>query len=194
MSAGRPRITATDNPGDALAELCEGFFADGDGLGEFETVQPEAMPESYRQLLVHTDHMTTQLEAYHGGPMELGVLEYRHQDDIYTRKILLTLAGTDRVVEFGIVRLDLRHTPDAVREKIISRSVPLGAILIEHDLLRRIEPKWYLRFAGPYPQCEYFDSDAAAPVFGRIGLIHCDGKPAIELLEIVSDRREAAEG
>ena len=53
MSTARPKITETDNPDDALAELCEGFFADGDGLGEFETVQPEAMPESYRRLLVN---------------------------------------------------------------------------------------------------------------------------------------------
>jgi len=192
MSRTRPRITEFETPAGALAELCEGFFEAGHEPTAFNSVEPESMPDAFRRLLVHEDHMTTQLEAYHGRPVELGVLEYRHEGDLYTRKILLTLEGTDHVVEFGIMRLDLRQIPESVGKQIIDRSAPLGAILIEHDLLRRIEPKWFLRFPGPQPQKEYFAEQDGAPVYGRIGMIHCNHEPAIELLEIVTEKRGPA--
>jgi hypothetical protein len=33
---------------------------------------------------------------------------------------------------------------------------------------------------------EWFGLDSPRPAYGRLALIHCDGQPAVELLEIVA--------
>lgn len=78
--------------------------------------------------------------------MELEALEYHLDEDSYTRMIVLRRQGTDVVVEFGVVRVKLQCVSAEVRREILERKTPLGAILIRHKVLRRVEPKWYLRF------------------------------------------------
>ncbi len=190
MSRSRQKLTDYHDPVEAMADLCRGFFHEGDGIPPFALVEPEQMPAAYRQLLVHNEHMTTRLEAFHGRAVELGVLEYNQDGDLYTRKILLTPAGSDHVIELGIVRLDLQYTPEKVKDEIVRRKAPLGAILLKHNLLTRVEPRWYLRFPGPSPQDEYFGEQAGRAVYGRVGTIYCNEAPAIELLEIVTDEKE----
>jgi hypothetical protein len=131
--------------------------------------------------------MTVELERHHGAPVRVHVLEEHLDGDIYTRKISLTPAGQDsKVVEWGIVRLDFRYMAPAVRDEILRKELPLGAILIKHDVLRRIKPRWFLRFPPGGPVLSLFgDAQAAQPAYGRVGTIYCNGEPAIELLEIV---------
>jgi hypothetical protein len=179
-------------PQEALLDLCSPFVGAGAGVApECEVVGQDAMPEPFRWLLVHRNHMTKVLEAQYGRPMDLEVVEHKLEGDLYTRKILLRPAGTDVVVEFGIVRLNLGFVPRGVREEILGRTTPLGAILIRHKVLRRVEPKWYLKFPANAPLLSAAGMGAQSqPVYGRIGVIHCEGEPAIELLEVVTgDRR-----
>ena len=53
-------------------------------------------------------------------------------------------------------------------------------------MLRRIEPTDYLRVMPGPEMMDWFELTASQPAYGRLALIHCDGKPAIELLEIVT--------
>jgi hypothetical protein len=174
-------------PQKALVELCSPFVG-ATGVGpECEVVGKDEIPEPFRWLLVHRNHMTKVLEAQYGRTMELEVVEHKLEEDFYTRKILLRPAGTDVVVEFGIVRLNLGFVPKAVREEILERKTPLGAILIRHKVLRRVEPKWYLRFPASAPLLTAAGMGALShAVYGRIGVIHCEHEPAIELLEVVT--------
>jgi chorismate-pyruvate lyase len=174
-------------PQEALVELCSPFVG-ATGVGpECEVVGKEEIPEPFRWLLVHRNHMTKVLEAQYGRPMELEVVEHHLEGELYTRKILLRPAGTAVVVEFGIVRLNLRFVPDGARAEILERKTPLGAILIRHKVLRRVEPKWYLKFPAAAPLLTAAGMSAVGhPVYGRIGVIHCEGEPAIELLEVVT--------
>ena len=80
----------------------------------------------------------------------------------------------------------LRTGTTAVQAEILSRRTPLGRILIEHNVLRRIEPTAYLRVVPGPAMMEWFGLAAPAPIYGRLALIHCDGKAAVELLEIVA--------
>jgi chorismate-pyruvate lyase len=114
------------------------------------------------------------------------VVEYRVAGDSYSRKILLALQRTGRVVMFGLMRVNFRYCSEAIRQEILGGQTPLGRVLINHNVLRRIEPTAFLRvFPGP-AMAEWFGLDAPRPTYGRFALIHCDEQPAVELLEIVA--------
>ena len=130
--------------------------------------------------------MTTTLRDFYKDSIELRVLKHSMDNDQYRRKILLTLAGDRKVVEFGIVRLDLRLTSREVREQIEARDVPLGDILVTHQVLRRIDTRWLLRFGPGSPVLDHFGDPPPSEAFGRMATILLDGKPAVDLLEVVS--------
>ena len=109
----------------------------------------------------------------------------RHHGDVYARKILLALQGSGRVVQFGIVRIHLHICTPAVRQAIVAEKTPLGRILIQHKVLRRIEVTDYLRVTPGPAMMKWFALDHPRTTYGRLGIIHCDGQPAVELLEIV---------
>ena len=48
-----------------------------------------------------------------------------------------------------------------------------------------IEPKWYVRFEPGSIVAGHLDAGADEAVYGRIGIIHYEHKPAIRLLEVV---------
>jgi chorismate-pyruvate lyase len=144
------------------------------------------VPEPYRGLLVHEHHMTVTVEAYHGGPVDVRILARRQDGSFYARKILLVHRASGKVVQSGIVRIDLDQCSQSVRDAILAGQTPLGRILIEHDVLRRIEPTAYLRIIpGPAPM-GWFSLSEPTPLYGRLAIIHCNGRPAVELLEVVA--------
>ena len=153
----------------------------------YEVIAAGDVPPPFDGLLVHREHMTATLGRHHGRPVELRVLRFRIDGDTYSREIVLTPAGSETIVEYGIVRLDLSVVSPAVRAEIEARRAPLGDILIRHDVLRRIEPQWYLRFGGQSPILGHFGASGAREAYGRLGTIYCDEAPAIELLEVVAD-------
>lgn len=187
MNLVRQKLTDYHSVGEALVDLCGGLCTHDAACLQCDSIRPDQMPEPFRGLLVHHDHMTSTLGEYFRRPVELSVLGHELDGDLYRRRIVLTLAGTDRIVEFGIVRIDLSYTSDEVRAAILDRSIPLGEILIEHDVLRRIDPRWYLRVDGECPALTGAESMFAGKAFGRVATIYCNQQPAIELLEIVMD-------
>ena len=126
-------------------------------------IDPDAMPARYRELLVHNNHMTSALASHYGHPVSLRVLQEQHDDNIYSREILLTLEGSDVVVEYGVVRLDLDLLTNAAQSKILARTAPLGDILMRHEVLRKIEPKWFVRFSAGSPLLAHFRANANHP-------------------------------
>jgi hypothetical protein len=130
--------------------------------------------------------MTKVLEAQYGRPMELEVVKQHLDDEFYTRKIILRPAGTDVIVEVGVVRLNFRFMSREVREEILKRETPLGAILIRHKVLRKVEPRWFLKFPANAPLLAAAGAIFPHVTYGRIGTIYCNHEPAIEVLEIVS--------
>ena len=171
--------------GPTLEELYALFPAPGTPPA-YRIIAGEEVPQPYRGLLVHEHHMTVTVEEFHGSRVDVRVLSRRSDGESYARKILLVLQSTGRVVQFGIVRIDLAQTSPEVAAAIRSEATPVGRILIEHDVLRRIEPTAYLRIE-PGPEVRgWFGLSEPRPVYGRLALIHCDGKPAVELLEVVA--------
>jgi hypothetical protein len=189
-AAGRSRIVEVPSAHAALLDLCAPFVGVGSAFDpECAVVQPEEIPHPDDELLVHHEHMTVALQRFHGSPVAVTVREEHLSDDrdFYTRMISLSPAASPgQVVEWGIVRLDFRYMDAAVRDEILRKQMPLGAILIKHDVHRRIKPRFFLRFPQAGPVLRLFGASETRPVYGRLGTIYCDEEPAIELLEIVT--------
>ena len=168
----------------ALRDLCKPFLRH-EFSPECVVVHPDGIPEPEDHLLVHHDHMTVVLERHHGKRVNVHVLEERIEGNFYRRKISLTTEGTDKVVELGVVRLNLQYMPEEVSREIREKRTPLGAILIKHKVHRRVKPRYFLRVPHGSAVLKMFGTDVAQPVYGRLGTIYCDKQPCIELLEIV---------
>jgi chorismate-pyruvate lyase len=176
----------------AIESLCAGLTEPAQPWRQCRDTTPDEMPGAYRELLVHHEHMTAALARYHGAPVTLRVLRHHHETDAYCREILLTTGAAGRVVEYGVVRINLNVVSPAVRNEIEDRRSPLGDILTRHDVLRRVEPLWYVRFDGDTPVAKRLGVGGRGPVFGRVAMIHYDHQPAIELLEVVNDSARPA--
>ena len=174
-----------DTPGPNLRALYAPFAGDIP-LPRAEEIDGHSMPEPYKKLLVHEHHMTVTVEAHHGKPVYLRVLRRHREGSWYARKILLLPVGTLQVVQFGIMRINLDLLDRKVRLKILEENTPLGRVLIKHNVLRRIEPTAYLRVTPNAELMRHFSLELPVPTYGRLAYIHCDEKPAVELLEIVA--------
>jgi len=144
------------------------------------------IPEPYRRLLAHTDHMTVVVEEFYKSPVDVGVLESGREGDHYHRRIVLTLQGTERIVQYGLVRIDLACLPEPVRDAIVAEKTPLGRVLINHNVLRRIQPTAFLKVQPGPTLLQQMGLADSSTLYGRTGVIFCDDRPAIAVLELLS--------
>jgi chorismate-pyruvate lyase len=152
---------------------------------EYEMVPADEVPPPYHGLLVHEHHMTVTVEQHHGDLVNVRILQRQQGDGWYARKILLALQKTGKVVQFGIMRIHLGYCSPEVQAEILAGQTPLGRILIQHDVLRRIEPKAFLRVLPGPAMMNWFHLKRMQPTYGRLAVIYCNEQPAVELLEIV---------
>ena len=165
-------------------ELVSLFHSDQDSFGNLHAAAPERVPEAARRLLDHRSHMTVAMERAHG-PVRLRVVD-RREDAAgrYAREILL-LRADGRVVQHGIVRIDIRRLAAETAAAIRGEAIPLGRILIEAGLLRDVHDVVLLEIEPGSHLRRLFDADTPA-VYGRVATIDLDGVPTVELLEIVA--------
>jgi chorismate-pyruvate lyase len=188
--AGVPSLTPSSRPtagkltGPDPRQLFA-LFPQADDAPLMERIRPDEVPPPYDRLLVHTHHMTVTVEKHHGDRVNVRILDRRHEGDSYARKILLALQGSGRVVQFGLVRVNFRYCTAKVRDEIVAGQTPLGRVLIQNNVLRRIEPTSFLRVTPGPAMMGWFGLTAPQTTYGRTGYIYCDGQPAVEVLEIV---------
>lgn len=143
------------------------------------------LDEPYRSLLAHNHHMTVSMERYHGGSVDVQVLDKHVSAQHYARKILLTRRADGKAVQFGIMRINYDYLTPSVRHDVESEAAPLGRILISHDVMRKVELVSLLQFIPGSDLQSLLSLSPKQPAYGRTALIHVDGEPAVELLEIV---------
>lgn len=167
------------------------FFPDSPDRPDAAEVPADALPEPYRGLLAHTHHMTVTVEGFYHSPVDVKVLDCRRSGNEYARKILLTLADeSQKVVQFGLVRINLGVCPEPVRDAIVEGKTPLGRVLIQNDMLRRVEPIAFLRVALSAEMASWFGVAPGAEAYGRLGVIYTGDRPAVEVLEILAPIEE----
>lgn len=169
-----------------LRTLTRLFYSSPDALGEITEVAVGDLPHDYRKLLAHNDHMTVTVEAFHGSPVDVRVLDRRITSTHYARKILLTRKADGGVVQFGIMRVNFDYLPPEVRQAIEGEQTPLGRILIEHDIHRRVQLFSLRRIAMAEELLGLFGHPSSGVTYGRTAVIDCNDAPAVELLEIVA--------
>ena len=89
-------------------------------------------------------------------------------------------------MQFGLVRIDLGVCPEPVRNAIVEGKTPLGRVMIQHNMLRRIEPVAFLRVRLSAPMAAWFGVPAGTETYGRLGVIYTGDRPAVEVLEILA--------
>ena len=162
------------------------FYPHPEDLGVFEEMDSHGMARDYRMLLAHDSHMTVTVERFYNEPVDVRVLGTQRTGEHYARKILLTRQSNGHVVQFGIMRLDFSCVSPQVRREVESEATPLGRILIAHNVLRVVHLTKLWRVTPGADLRKLFGISADHITYGRTAIIDCDGKPAIELLEIVA--------
>lgn len=180
-------VTSSDDSRVEITELLDEFYGEPIGyaqLGVFEAVSE--VPPPYDLLLDHHKHMTVTVEKYYDQTVDVQVHRCQRQADWYAREITLVTSQSQRIVQYGIVRLDTTKLDTEVWQQIESQQIPLGRVLIEHKVMREVELHglWRVR-VGP-SLAGLMHVKIGDVLYGRTALIYCDGAPAIELLEIVA--------
>jgi chorismate-pyruvate lyase len=170
----------------SVARLASLFYDDLSELGRFDPVAPDDLPHDYRTLLAHNDHMTVTLEAFHGCPVDVRVVAEWRDEASYARNSLLAHHRDGAILQFGIVRLWMGDLPAAARDEITAQRLPLGRVLIEHNVLREVELITLWRITpGPAMKLHMRLADDTL-IFGRSAQILVDERPTVQLLEIVA--------
>jgi chorismate-pyruvate lyase len=169
-----------------LSELISLFYNDAAQLGVFTAVTEAALPNNARTLLAHHAHMTVTVERFYQSPVNVAVLQVKRSNAHYAREIQLHKQTDHQTVQYGIVRMNFDYVSQQVRADIESEKIPLGRVLINHNVLREVQlvQLWQIR-PGPVLQ-QVFQVLPTQFLFGRTALIYCDKQPAVELLEIVA--------
>jgi chorismate-pyruvate lyase len=172
------------NPHDELLSLTK-LFPDSESLFLRAEHIPSALtPEPYKTMLAHDHHMTVAMETYHNCSVDVRVLDSKLDGNEYARKILLLKQGTDIPVQFGVVRFHLEYVTQAVREQIIAGQIPLGRILINHNVLRHIDLGAILELTAGPELARQLQMPVGDVTYGRLATIFCDRQPAVDLFEI----------
>jgi len=185
MSRGR----SVEDPAEAsirAAALVKLFCPEVAFFGMISGISPEDLTADDRRLLDHRSHMTVAMEKHHGCRVGVKVLAVRDAEpgtgERYAREIVL-VRPDGRIVQYGIVRIELESVDPAVRAAIRRGDEPLGRILVNAGLLCDVQHVQLVRIEpGPHVRRLIQSSE---PLSGRVAEILVGGRPAIELLEVV---------
>ena len=172
------------NPLDELTRLTALFPDSARLIKTVEHTPASTTPEPYRSLLVHDHHMTVTMEQHHGCSVNVSVLAADHSPPIYARKIILTRSDDGRPVQFGIVRFNFEYVTPQVRDEILSGQIPLGRVLINHNVLRHIDLGAILKIQAGAELAELLEMPVEGVTYGRLATIFCNKRPAVDLLEV----------
>lgn len=172
------------NPHDELHKLTSLFPGEGPLIERAEHIPSSLTPEPYKQMLVHDHHMTVTMEQYHGTPVTVEVLEQKFEDPIYSRKIVLHRSDNGLPVQFGIVRFNFSYITPAVRAELLEGKIPLGRVLINHNVLRHIDLGAILKIMPGAWLARALNCTPDTTLYGRMATIFCNQQPAVDLLEV----------
>ncbi len=165
------------------------FYNDTASFGEIAPITATEIPETYRRLLCHEEHMTVAMEAHHESIVDVEVLNVTATGDDYARKILLRRQSDRAVVQFGIVRVNMALLSEAVRNEIEQQTRPLGRILVRHNVLRAVHLDQLWKIVPGEDLRQAFKCQKGESTFGRTATIDLDGLRAVDVVEIVAPVR-----
>ena len=121
-STGRPampELIDTLSAVDLLYPLNEFYSEAGLVLPSATRINGREMPEPYQRLLVHDRDMTPTFEAAYDRRMNLRVLKYALDHEVFSRQIVLVPEGTETPVVFGAIKIYLDEFSTAARDLVL---------------------------------------------------------------------------
>ena len=154
---------------------------------KYETIEGGDVPQPYHDLLVHSGDMTSRLEEFHGGPINVKKLSSSSDGSAYFREVVLNTVSDGKPVEYGAIEIDLANFPDEIREEVIAAKRPLGGILNDHRLSYSSAPRAFLKVTADAPIREALGLDESANVlYGRSNVITgFNGQSYARIVEIL---------
>lgn len=173
------------NPLDELASLTRQFPSKEPLIVKADHIAASQTPDPYKRLLAHDYHMTITLEDYHRSSVRVNVLKSHLDGDVYCRKIMLYRCDTGAPVLFGLVKFNLQFVTQAVRQELIAEQIPLGRVLITHNVLRQVDLGAILEITPGAELRTLLQMPEEKLTYGRLATIFCNRAPAVDLLEVI---------
>lgn len=126
------------------------------------------IPQPYHDLLVHQTDMTSTLSRFHGSTIKLQVLEQSIDDDSILRAVILRRCRDNEPVEYGAIRIFLKHFPDAAAAALRAGTTPLGSVLSDFNIPYVSNPLGFLRLRTSPEIAKSLELDTpGSVVYGR---------------------------
>jgi len=155
-------------------------------MPHFDLLEPDAVPEPYRHLLVHNADMTGRLTAFHGENLSLRVIEKNSLRGVLVRRVVLFGSGSNKGVEFGEILIHLNRFQADIRELIEAGEIPLGGILVDHKVEFLSSPSHYLKVCADEMIAECLATSIGQELYGRKNkLRNYAGEVLAEIVEIL---------
>jgi chorismate-pyruvate lyase len=179
-------LPATSDERGPLFPLDRCYARDGLELPRIEMISPDAIPEPFQRLLVHTGDMTPTLESYHRSDIHIEVWGRARHGTEYFREVVLRLDRDERPVEFGANRIDLAQFGSFDRQLILDEYIPLGHILQMRNIPHSSRPSAFFRLV-PDPLIRRALRLSGQPtLYGRRNTVrNVAGQPLSEVVEIL---------
>ena len=161
----------TTAPRDLLYPLTLFCQNSGHPLPSCESIEGLAMPQPYRELLVHCGDMTSRLEAFHRGQIVIEVLHHEHTPETYRRQVVLRVESSGLAVEYGAIEIELSAFEGELRQLILEEHLPLGGLLNRFGICYRSEPKAFIRLGADAVMQRVFEMPTAREFFGRCNVL-----------------------
>lgn len=182
-----PTATGHSQGSSPFRPLADFYEHAGRPFPPIEVLKAEDVAEPFKTLLVHSNAMTSTLEAFHGRRLDLRILSRQQSADIYVRHIVLCAHDTGVPVEFGSIRIDLSAFMPPVRQLILSEQAPLGRILEGHQVAHVSRPRLFFRVDADPLLGSALQFEGRRSLYGRCNqLTDPGGRLLAEIVEIVS--------
>ncbi len=179
-------MSRADTSFDLFYPLDEFYSAYGHAFPAIEKIDPEAMPEPYRSLLVHDGDMTPTLEKFHGSRISLKLFDKHVNGKRLSRRVALMLDSNATPVEFGAIIIHLEPFPEDARQHILECIRPLGTILNEDVIAHQSHPASYFRVKSDDLINETLDLKGELMLYGRQNILtNQTGDALAEVIEIL---------
>lgn len=170
---------------DILAPLIF-FYGIGSTRPRVTFVEPEALPETERGLLVHDMDMTPRLRGFHGCEIDLDVAARARIGNYLVRASVLHRQSDGKPVEFGAIGIHLDLLPEDAQKLVLAGHVPFGAILEKYAVPHSSHPRGYFRISVDQRLADLLGATSGQMLYGRCNeLRHGSGRVLADVVEVL---------
>ena len=156
-----------------------------DDIPEFSIIDPEEVPAPLHDLLVHNGDMTSRLEAHHQSSIHLKLLNYDKTENTIFREVQLQIIDNNKTVEYGIIEINLRPFPAALRDEILEGTKPLGGLLNLYKFDYTSSPQAFFSVLANTKISHILDVEISTTLYGRSNILTSAEHTLANIIEIL---------